>query len=369
MDSEYIALIQLVEEYKAHCHSADDEIMKLRSHIEKKNDLLQSNEQKLSLWHEMEESVIHMDQEITSIKKELTNRNIQIENLKEDLYRANQLEKSMTGSINAQHSATKDDLKQVRAKNDILQTYNDELEEQLSLQESDMVEMRIYMKELEKACKRSPKQFGNTINHNTNSNEVWIGKSTTNKQILSKPETVSDIDIDIGIDIDSDEISSNQSSTIYESPITPATQALAAAAATAARQRDPEQVKNISNRGDGSYGFPSPRSRKNSQPNHNLDSESKNSENKYSKEKMKRTLAIKVLPTPLQESNDSVSAFDFDVKNTSETDRLPKPPRISVKSVDNITKDDSVFAEIKIKARKEREDQGKGFVKPKTMRA
>ena len=70
MDSEYIALIQLVEEYKSHCHSADDEIMKLRSHVEKKNDLLQSNEQKLSLWHEMEESVIHMDQEITSIKKE-----------------------------------------------------------------------------------------------------------------------------------------------------------------------------------------------------------------------------------------------------------------------------------------------------------
>ena len=371
MQDEFVALINLVEEYKAHCTSADADIRMLRAHIDELNDKISSYEHKNALWQEMEESVVHMDREMASIKRELVSRNLEVEELQEQLYRSQQSEKSMSGSISVQHSATKDDLNRALIKNEILQTNNDELEELLSAQQSDMIEMKFYIKELESSSYNIPQTFGSNPYHSYNKirsdfKRESLGKKSATDHIKyhslrsptspSKPATVSDIDIDVGIE----SYGSNKKSNYYhESPL-PA-KAIAVAAAAAARQlAQPDQVKNINNRGDGSFGFPSPRRKKKTILRRG-NGESDN------KERATRTIAAKV-QSNAKEIDDIVTAFDFDSNLLSST--LPKPPpKENIRNPDEIDiKGDDACTDYKYKERKEKEVKT-GFVRPKTLRA
>ena len=69
MDEEYIQdLISLVEEYKIHGEKADAQLLALRSQVSNLEDensrWRADNAHRSSLWREMEESVVHMDQEV-----------------------------------------------------------------------------------------------------------------------------------------------------------------------------------------------------------------------------------------------------------------------------------------------------------------
>ena len=260
MDDYVGELVALVEEYKIHNDQIQKELSKAKEEVahllEERLQLQEEETQRASLWKEMEESIMNMDYEVRHARLDITNRDAIIEDLKHELIIAKQNERSRVGSQVLLHSATKDELKRIRAHNDKLQIYIEEMEQTVCTQHTDLLDMKHYIKELEDLSGKPHRQFlatKNVIEHSKNQSFIVQQEISCSpgsiKTEESKPDAISDIDVDIG------------HSNSCESPV--ATQTLATAVAKVARERlKPDTVLPISNRGDGSYGYPSPKSGK-----------------------------------------------------------------------------------------------------------
>ena len=140
MDAEYVELVLLLEEYKSHSEAADAEIARLRNNAilnaEKLAHAEADHQHCLNLMQEMEESVVHMDQEVSSARAELAERDEEIAKLQLELLQQKRNVKATVGSGSLQLSSAKDETRKLQATNVRLRAQLEELESTLNRQQS-----------------------------------------------------------------------------------------------------------------------------------------------------------------------------------------------------------------------------------------
>jgi hypothetical protein len=137
MDSDYLDFIHLIEEYKSHSENADAEIAMLRRKCDRAE---AESAHSIALLREMEDNVIYMDQEMSALRKLVTERDDEIITLQFELQQAKRNEKVTAGSGSLQLSTAKEESRVLRIANERLREQIDELEYTLNRQQSLLIE-------------------------------------------------------------------------------------------------------------------------------------------------------------------------------------------------------------------------------------
>jgi len=274
MDDNYLALIALVEEYKSHSEKSDTEIVRLQKEIIRLNESREfweiEHAQHLALVRDMEESMIHMDQDLANARAQLAKRDEEINRMRFEIKRTLQIEKDSMGSVSLQLSATKDETRRLKSTNDELRNYAEELEATVNEQQSSWLDLRHYISELEVMAGVAPRVWalkqpnqplttrsGSCPKSSINDSMTLLSPcQTRGASVTDDNDVISDIDIEIADSIPERHGVRTDAPHKDGANTPPHNKAklLAKEAALAALERA-DAVRPISNRGDGSFGF------------------------------------------------------------------------------------------------------------------
>jgi hypothetical protein len=218
----------------------------------------------------MEESMIHMDHELSNARMQVAERDEEIDRMRFELQLSLKNESDTMGSVSLQLSATKDETRQLRSANDSLRNYVEELEATVNEQQSSLLDLRHYVSELEIMAGVAPRVWASTRTNQQQSAKSGTSSprsSFNDDKALHPPNQTRGASFTDAVDVISD-IEVEISETIPEKrglhkgeykdgPSTPRShkgKLLAKEAALAALERV-DSVRPISNRGDGSFGF------------------------------------------------------------------------------------------------------------------
>ncbi len=262
MEEDYVALVGLVEEYKLHNDVINASLRKINKEmlaLSEKYELLQTDHALQSnMMRELEDTVMHMDQELLLANQQLSLKSEESLKLHNDLESSSKTKKDIMLSSTIQLNAAKDEITRLTVANERLRKKTDHLESTVNDQYIALYDMQKYVAELEAIAGVDPRFPEKKLKSPSRSSvSAYVQQaSEQNTKILNAPLTVLPINgaTLAQLDIISDVEDTRSVEAVRKAPAPAEPHPLAADAARAALSRA-DAVRAISNRGDGSFGF------------------------------------------------------------------------------------------------------------------